>query len=78
MIISYQKGATQMEKISTEKAMKTALLLFMSGESMTNAVKASFELKSVINDMIDAGYTDEQIKEVWRQAERNQILRQYE
>ena len=67
-----------MEKISTEKAMKTALLLFMTGETMTTAVKTAFGVKSVINDMIDAGYSDEQINAVWKQAEREHILGQYE
>ena len=63
-----------MEEISVQKAMKTALVMFVTGETMTNSVRMAFGVRSVINDMIRDGYTDEEIQGVWDEAEWLHIL----
>ena len=67
-----------MEKISVGKAVRTAMLCYVNGEELKHAFKTAFEMRSILNDMIDAGYTDEMIRDVWDEAERRQILREAE
>ena len=67
-----------MKRISIAKAARTAIYCYMMGEDLTRAFKSSFMMRSVFNDMIDAGYTDEMIKAIWDEAEREQILREAE
>ena len=41
-------------------------------KSMQNA----FEVRSALNYCIDSGLTDEDIQNIWREAERNKVLRE--
>ena len=52
------------------KAVRTAMLCYVNGEELKLAFKTAFEMRSILNDMIDAGYTDEMIRDVWDEAER--------
>ena len=69
-------GHYNMQRISIKKAMDTAISCYIAGEQMTKAIKVSFGARSVLNDMIDRGLTDEEIKRIWDEAERRQVLRE--
>ncbi len=67
-----------MKRISIFKAIRTAIICYTMGEDLKIAFKTAFEMRTIFNDMIDAGYTQEMIQHVWDEAQRRQILREAE
>ena len=67
-----------MKRVSILKATKTAIYCYMMGEDLAAAFKGVFMMRSVFNDMIDAGFTDEMINEVYNEAERQYYLSEAE
>ena len=58
-----------MRRITFTKALKTSRVLHLyGGASVTKALRDAFQARSVVNQMIDAGLTDEQIEALWDHA----------
>ena len=66
-----------MRRITFTKALKTSRVLHLyGGASVTKALQDAFQARSVVNQMIDAGLTDEQIKAIWDDSARRAELAQ--
>ena len=49
-----------MKRVSIIKATRTAIDCYMMGEDLATAFRGVFMMRSVFNDIIDAGLTDDQ------------------
>ena len=64
-----------MERMTIIKALQLSKMLHLyGGASVTEALRETFQVRSSLNGMIDAGFTDEQIAAVWKQAIRHAEL----
>ncbi|MBR2676442.1 MAG: hypothetical protein IKE28_05995 [Solobacterium sp.] len=64
-----------MKRITFSKALETSRMLHQyAGVSVTEALREAFQSRAAINQMIDAGLSDEQIKAAWDKAVRHAEL----